>query len=89
MTDTDWVRPPTLGADVHYRGKLGLQALRAAKVIATFHSLEPAGVESGAVAPLDSDRHVHLLVYTPNPDQPFFVELNVPPGDGPGEWHWA
>jgi hypothetical protein len=88
MTDI-WIRPPLLGADVHYRGRLGLNAPRAAKVIATIQSLDPAGVESGQVPPIDSDRHAHLLVFTPNPDQPFFVEFNVPHGDGPGEWHWA
>ena len=88
MATDDWIRPPTLGDRVHYRGKHGLQVWRAAVVTATHESIHPAGVEQGDVPVLDSDRHVHLNVHTPNPDQPIFVEFNVPPGDGPGEWRW-
>lgn len=84
-----WIRPPTLGAMVHYRGKYGIQAWRTAMVTVTDASLHPAGLErSDDVPPLDSDRHVHLHVFTPNPEEPIFLEFNVPYGDDPGCWRW-
>lgn len=81
------VPSPTLGRILHYRGKLGLNALRAAIVTATVDSLDPRGVEAGEVPALDSSLHVHLWVYTPS-NQGGFAEYNVPPGDGPGQWVW-
>jgi hypothetical protein len=78
---------PTLGRIVHYRGKQGYQAMRAAIVTGTVDSLDPRGVEAGAVPALDSNQHVHLWVFTPG-DKGGFPEYNVPPGDGPGEWTW-
>ncbi len=78
---------PALGAIVHYRGKQCLFALRAAIVTATVETLDRRGVEAGAVADLESHRHVHLWVYTPS-DQGGFPEFNVPYGDQPGQWHW-
>jgi hypothetical protein len=54
-------------------------------VIATVDSLDPRGVESGQVPALSSPDHVHLFVFTPS-DRGFFVEYDVPPGEGPGQW---
>ena len=76
---------PRLAQLVHYRGKRGLHAPRAAMVIATVDSLDPRGVESGQVPALSTPEHVHLFVFTPS-DKGFFVEYDVPPGDGPGQW---
>jgi hypothetical protein len=85
------VQKPSLGRIVHYRGKQGLHAPRAAIVTATVDSLDPRGVESGAVPALDSDEHVHLWVYTPSPAGGF-AEFNVAPavesGPEPGQWYW-
>lgn len=87
-------QPPTLGLDVHYRGKHGLQAMRAAKVIVNIDSLDQRGVDAGVIPALDSDQHVHLWVFTPS-DAGGFVEYNIPRGergsDGqipPGTWAW-
>lgn len=93
------IHPPTLGRIVHYRGKQGLHAPRAAIVTATQASLDPRGIESGDVPALDSPEHVHLWVFTPGA-QGGFAEFNVPhgePADGqeatagtipPGTWCW-
>jgi len=81
------VPAPTLGRILHYRGKQGFNAMRAAIVTATVDSLDPRGVEGGHVPALDSPLHVHLWVYTPS-DAGGFAEYNVPPGDGPGRWSW-
>lgn len=90
---------PTLGRIVHYRGKQGLLAPRAAIVTATQDSLDPRGVESGEVPGLDSDQHLHLWVFTPG-DRGGFAEYNVPRGESadgqdttagtipPGTWCW-
>ncbi len=90
---------PTLGRIVHYRGRQGLLAPRAAIVTATLDSLDPRGVASGDVPALDSADHVHLWVFTPG-DKGGFAEYNVPhgvPSDGeeaaagmipPGTWCW-
>lgn len=78
---------PTLGRIVHYRGKLGLHAVRAAVVSCTVDNLERQGVEMGTVPDLDDDMHVHLHVFTPS-SVGYFVEYNVPHGDGPGRWFW-
>lgn len=78
---------PTLGRIVHYRGKEGLQAMRAAIVTCDLASLDPRGVESGNVPALDSDQHVHLWVFTPS-TLGGFAEFNVPMGDEPGSWCW-
>lgn len=77
---------PTLAGIVHYRGKYGLQAPRAAVVTATLDTLDPRGVEAGHVPPLDSDQHVHLWVWTPAVSGPNaatggFPEFNVPRGE--------
>lgn len=84
MTD---VPAPTLGRILHYRGKQGYQAMRAAIVTADVASLDPRGVEAGHVPALDSPHHVHLWVFTPG-ESGGFTEYNVGPGDGPGEWQW-
>lgn len=81
---------PTLGRIVHYRGKQGLLAPRAAIVTATVDSLDPRGVEAGQVPPLDSDQHVHLWVWTPaaigpNAAPGGFAEFNVPRGQSADE----
>lgn len=93
------IHPPTLGRIVHYRGKQGLLAPRAAIVTATVDSLDPRGVATGEVPALDSPEHVHLWVYTPG-ERGGFAEFNVPkgePADGqpatagtipPGTWCW-
>lgn len=85
---------PSLGRIVHYRGKLGYQAMRAAIVTADAASLDPRGVEAGAIQALTDDEHVHLWVLTPGPSGGF-VEYDVPFGtpdaDGqipPGSWCW-
>lgn len=49
---------PSLGRIVHYRGRLGPQAHRAAIVTASVASLDQRGVESGEIEALDSDMHV-------------------------------
>lgn len=90
---------PTLGHIVHYRGKYGLQTMRAAIVTATLATLDPVGVERGDVPALDSVEHVHLWVWTPAQTGPNvapggFGEFNVPfAGDTagdiePGTWRW-
>lgn len=68
---------------LRYRGKHGFNAVRAAVVTADVHTLDPRGVESGAIPALDSDEHVHLWVFTPG-ESGGFTEYNV----GPGEWSW-
>jgi len=83
---------PTLGRIVHYRGKQGLLAMRAAVVTADTGNLDPRGVAAGEVPALDSDQHVHLWVFTPGA-KGGFAEFNVPFGgeDGeipPGSWCW-
>lgn len=90
---------PTLGRIVHYRGRLGHQAPRAAIVTATQDSLDPRGVASGDVPALTSPEHVHLWVFTPG-DRGGFPEFNVPRGPAadvqpttagtipPGTWCW-
>jgi hypothetical protein len=85
VTTSDSPRP-TLGRIVHYRGKQGYQAPRCAIVTGTVDSLDPRGVESGAVPALDSDQHVHLWVFTPG--EVGFPEYNIGPGTSPGEWSW-
>ncbi|MBO3751517.1 hypothetical protein J5X84_36055 [Streptosporangiaceae bacterium NEAU-GS5] len=83
---------PTLGRIVHYRGKLGYQAMRAAIVTGTVDSLDPRGIAAGEVPALDSPQHVHLWVFTPG-EKGGFPEFNVPeavdPADmPPGSWCW-
>jgi hypothetical protein len=75
---------PSLGRIVHYRGKQGYQAMRAAIVTGTLASIDPRGFESG---------DVHLWVFTPG-QSAGFAEFNVPPGEPvegsipPGSWTW-
>lgn len=78
---------PSLGRILHYRGRLGLKAMRAAVVTADVNSLDPRGVEQGVIPALDSPMHVHLWVFTPG-ESGGFTEYNVPYGDGPGMWSW-
>ena len=85
---------PTLGRIVHYRGKQGRQAMRAAIVTGTVDSIDPDGIASGDVPDFDSPEHVHLWVFTPG-TSPGFQEFNVPPArqaEGepmpPGSWAW-
>jgi len=78
---------PTTGRILRYRGNQGHNAVRAAIVTADVETLDPSGVESGAVPALDSDMHVHLWVFTPGGAMGF-AEHNVAPGDEPGQWHW-
>jgi hypothetical protein len=92
------MQKPSLGRIVHYRGKQGLLAYRAAVVTATVASLDPRGVESGDVPALSSDEHVHLWVFTPGL-KGGFAEFDVPHGlvddenpasedIPPGSWCW-
>lgn len=93
------MQKPSLGQIVHYRGKQGLLAPRAAMVTADTASLDPRGVEAGEVPALDSDEHVHLWVFTPE-EKGGFAEFNVPRGEAPdgepasagtippGSWCW-
>jgi len=85
---------PTLGRIVHYRGKQGFHAMRAAIVTVDVRSLDPRGVEAGVIPDLDSSEHVHLWVFTPG-ESGGFTEYNVPPGQAdehgeipPGSWCW-
>lgn len=88
---------PTLGRIVHYRGKQGLHAMRAAIVTADVRSLDPRGVEAGLIPALTDDMHVHLWVFTPG-ESGGFTEYNVPCGEPhenqpgqelpPGSWGW-
>ena len=84
---------PSLGRIVHYRGKFGIQAMRAAVVTADTDSLDVSASRAGAVPTLTDEYHVHLWVFTPAAAGPNaatggFPEFDVPYGDGPGEWHW-
>jgi hypothetical protein len=91
------MQKPTLGRIVHYRGKQGRLAMRAAIVTGTTASLDPDGIASGDVPALDSDEHVHLWVFTPG-SSGGFPEFNVPLGEPhehqpdqevpPGSWCW-
>lgn len=78
---------PTTGRIVRYRGKRGFFASRAAIVTADLNTLDPRGVESGAVPALNDDMHVHLWVFTPS-EIGGFAEFNVTYGDEPGQWSW-
>lgn len=88
---------PTLGRIVHYRGKQGRQAMRAAIVTGTVDSVTADGIASGDVPGLDSEQHVHLWVFTPG-SSGGFPEFNVPSGEPfenqpgqelpPGTWGW-
>lgn len=84
---------PTLGQIVHYRGKEGRLAMRAAIVTGTVDSITPDGIASGDVPDLDDAQHVHLWVFTPGSSSGF-PEFNVSPArteDGdiaPGSWGW-
>ncbi|WUI00220.1 hypothetical protein OHR68_43260 [Spirillospora sp. NBC_00431] len=85
---------PTLGRIVHYRGKQGRLAMRAAIVTGTVDSLDPDGIASGEVPALDDEQHVHLWVFTPG-SSGGFPEFNVPQArhadDGvipAGTWDW-
>jgi len=93
------MQKPTIGRIVHYRGKQGLLAPRAAIVTATVDSLDPRGVESGEVPALADDQHVHLWVFGPGVSCGF-AEFDVPRGEAadgqqptagtipPGTWCW-
>ena len=94
------MQTPSLGRIVHYRGKQGFLAMRAAIVTATVDSLDPRGIASGDVPGLDSVQHVHLWVFTPS-ERGGFAEFNVPRGEAstegaevtageipPGSWCW-
>lgn len=84
---------PTIGRIVHYRGNRGYNALRPAMVVVDSATLDPRGVEDGVIDPLDSDEHVHLWVFSADPNGGF-VEFNVgrtQASDGeiePGTWDW-
>jgi hypothetical protein len=76
---------PTVGRIVHHRGKLGYQVVRPAIVVVDVNTLDPRGVEAGAIPGLDSPEHVHLRVFAVEGE---FTEYNVAPGTAPGEWSW-
>jgi len=54
----------TLTRAVLYRSRTGAYTVPAV-VTCTARSLNPAGVEAGALPPLSSSQHVHLTVFTP------------------------
>lgn len=90
----DPVKSPTLGRIVHYRGREGVQAMRAAIVSCTLNELDNQNVIDGNISDLDDEMHVHLHVITPGA-RGHFEEFNVPHGepqsDGkipPGTWCW-
>lgn len=76
---------PYLTGLVRYVGKYGVHAPRAAVVTCTTAEVVP-GTE---LAPLDSDTHAHLYVFTPS-EVGGFPEFNVPYSEGgePGTWSW-
>jgi hypothetical protein len=76
---------PSLGRIVHYVGKHGIHAKRAAIVSCSVADLLPEGDAPG----LDSQMHVHLTVFTPS-EAGFFPEFNIPydPEGAPGTWSW-
>ena len=79
------MQKPTLGHIVHYVGKQGVHATRAAIVTCT-----TAEANTGTdLTPLTSDLHVHLHVLTPGP-RGFFVEEDIPfsAEPEPGTWSW-
>jgi hypothetical protein len=82
---------PSLGRIVHYRGRHGVNAMRAAIVTATVNSLDETNVASGNVPGLTSDTHVHLWVFTPGMFGGF-PEFDVPMSEStevaPGSWCW-
>jgi hypothetical protein len=55
---------PTIGRIVVYRSRSARYVMPAV-VSATRETLWRPGVEAGALPDLDSDRHVHLTVFTP------------------------
>lgn len=90
---------PALGDVLLYRGKQGFLAPRSAIVVGTVDSIDPRGIESGAVPALTSDEHVHLWVF--GPGSAGFAEFDVPRGQPstpgadatvgeipPGSWTW-
>jgi hypothetical protein len=87
------MQKPSLGRIVHYRGRQGVLAMRAAIVTGTVDSLDPGNVAAGNVRALTDEQHVHLWVFTPG-ESAGFPEFNVPcgePVDGcipPGSWCW-
>lgn len=80
---------PTLAVPVHYRGKQGLQAVRAAIITATVDSLDQRGVNAGQIPHLSTATHVHLWVFTPS-NASGFAEFDVPLdlGLAPGTWRF-
>lgn len=81
---------PTLGRKVHYRGKHGYQAMRSAEVVCTTKEL----LTDEEQYKLDSDMHVHLVVFTIG-SYMMFPESNVPFAQRdengeipPGHWTW-
>lgn len=95
---------PTIGQIVFYRGRAGLQTVRAAIITATVDTLDPRGVAAGHVPSLSGPDHVHLWVFTPaaggpNSSAGGFAEFNIPysepanphatePYPSPGAWCW-
>jgi hypothetical protein len=55
---------PTVGRIVLYRMKTGTGIIPAL-INGTTESLNPLGIEVGALPPLSSDLHVHLVCFTP------------------------
>lgn len=55
---------PTIGRIVLYRSRTGNYTAPAI-VTATHRSLNPKGVDAGAIPPLTGDDHLHLQVLTP------------------------
>lgn len=76
---------PTLGRVVHYVGMYGINATRAAIVSCSLADLIP----EGDAPALDSEMHVHLIVFTAG-EAGIFPEMNIPYSEGgePGTWHW-
>lgn len=87
-------RMPVLGDVVHYRGKEGVQALRAAIVSCTLVELDPQNVVDGNISDLDDEMHVHLHVITPGARghfEEFNIDYSVADENGnipPGTWTW-
>lgn len=83
---------PTLGRIVLYKSRGATGYVVPAVVTATADTLEPEGVATGQVWPIEGDRNVHLHVLTPG-NKVQYQEANVPqasdPSDPePGSWFW-
>jgi hypothetical protein len=75
---------PYLGATVIYRSRTGTYQCPA-MVTAVADSLNPDGVEAGAVPALSDDFHAHLVVFTPGIPGASIPGVEAPAGAQPNQ----